>query len=58
MTRGQRVLWWLLLIFGVLLAVSAGTALWAGQRHDGDVRTDTNAVAVLGHDAAGKENKA
>lgn len=40
MTPGQRVLWWLLLIFGVLLAIAAGTALWAYQRLDDNVRTD------------------
>lgn len=46
MTPGQRVLWWLLLIFGVLLAIAAGTALWAYQRLDDNVRTDHAAATV------------
>ncbi|WP_079032178.1 LCP family protein [Streptomyces specialis] len=47
MTRGQRVWWWLLLAFGVLLTITAGTALWAYQRLDGNIRTDRAAAEAL-----------
>ncbi|WP_326597858.1 LCP family protein [Streptomyces sp. NBC_01803] len=47
MTRGQRVWWWLLLAFGVLLAITAGTALWAYQRLDGNIATDRAAAEAL-----------
>ncbi|MGP4109423.1 LCP family protein [Streptomyces sp. 4N509B] len=40
MTRGQRVLWWTLLAFGVLLAVVAGVALLVYQKLDNNIRTD------------------
>ncbi|WP_168220724.1 LCP family protein [Streptomyces sp. RFCAC02] len=51
MTRGQKVLWWLLLAFGVLLAVGAGVALWAYQRLEGNIRTDHAAAEALERDA-------
>ncbi|MGK5534264.1 LCP family protein [Streptomyces sp. URMC 129] len=47
MTRGQKVWWWLLLAFGVLLAITAGTALWAYQRLDGNIETDRAAAEAL-----------
>lgn len=34
MTPQQRFWWWLLLAVGVLLAVGAGTALWAAPPFD------------------------
>ncbi|MEV1006519.1 LCP family protein [Streptomyces sp. NPDC049881] len=52
MTRGQKVLWWSLLAFGVLLAAGAGVALWAYQRLDGNIRTDHAAAEALDEDAA------
>ncbi|MDT0344980.1 LCP family protein [Streptomyces litchfieldiae] len=58
MTRGQRILWWLLLAFGVLLALTAGTALWAYQRLDGNIRTDHAAARALERNAAGRPAEA
>ncbi len=52
MTRGQKVLWWSLLAFGVLLAIAAGTALWAYQRLDDNIRTDHAAADALDRHAA------
>ncbi|MEO3752606.1 LCP family protein [Streptomyces sp. B6B3] len=52
MTRGQKVLWWTLLAFGVLLAIAAGTALWAYQRLDDNIRTDHAAAEALDRHAA------
>jgi LCP family protein required for cell wall assembly len=51
MTRGQRILWWLLLAFGVLLTLTAGTALWAYQRLEGNIATDHAATKALRRDA-------
>jgi LCP family protein required for cell wall assembly len=52
MTRGQRILWWSLLVFGVLLAITAGAALWAYQELDGNIRTDDAAADALDQYAA------
>ncbi|MDT0445056.1 LCP family protein [Streptomyces johnsoniae] len=52
MTRGQKILWWLLLAFGTLLAITAGTALWAYQKLNGNIRTDHAAAEALDRDAA------
>lgn len=52
MSRGQKVLWWLLLAFGVVLAILAGTALWAYQKLDGNIRTDHAAARELNDRAA------
>ncbi len=51
MTRGQKLLWWVLLVLGVLLAVVAGAALWAYQRLDGNISTDHAAADALDRDA-------
>jgi LCP family protein required for cell wall assembly len=47
MTPGQKVLWWLLLAFGVLLAIVAGAALWAYRELDANIRTDHAAAEDL-----------
>jgi LCP family protein required for cell wall assembly len=52
MTRGQRVLWWLLLAVGVLLTITAGIALWAYQSLDDNIRTDHAAADALDRHAA------
>ncbi|MGP3966539.1 LCP family protein [Streptomyces sp. 6N223] len=52
MTRGQRVLWWVLLAFGVVLAITAGIALWAYQSLDDNIRTDHAAADALDRHAA------
>ncbi|RKN11468.1 LytR family transcriptional regulator [Streptomyces radicis] len=49
-TRGQKWLWWLLLAFGVILAIIAGVALWAYQRLDGNISTDHAAARALGEE--------
>ncbi|TDC26483.1 LytR family transcriptional regulator [Streptomyces sp. 8K308] len=51
-SRGHGVLWWLLLAFGVLLAIVAGTALWAFQKLEGNIRTDHAATRELEAHAA------
>jgi LCP family protein required for cell wall assembly len=52
MTRAQRVLWWALLAFGVLLAITAGIALWAYRSLDDNIRTDNAAADALDRHAA------
>jgi LCP family protein required for cell wall assembly len=52
MTRGQKVLWWVLLAFGVLLAITAGVALYAYQKLDDNIRTDHAAADALDRHAA------
>ncbi|WP_311632698.1 LCP family protein [Streptomyces boetiae] len=47
MTRGQKVLWWVLLALGILLAIVAGTALWAYRSLEGNIRTDHAAAREL-----------
>ncbi|WP_159029827.1 LCP family protein [Streptomyces marincola] len=54
MTRNQKWLWWSLLAFGILLAITAGTALWAYQRLNGNIRTDHTAAEALARDSAGR----
>ncbi|TDC79914.1 LCP family protein [Streptomyces hainanensis] len=46
------MLWWLLLAFGALLAIAAGTALWAFHSLEGNIRTDHAATRELDAHAA------